>query len=330
MNVRRFASRAALGALGLALWLGGAQAQDTYPDRPIRIVIGLAAGGPIDSLGRSLAEPFSAALGQKMVIENVVGAGGSIAHSQVARADPDGYTLLLTHVAMATAGSLNKNLSYDPQKSFTPIGLVTDFPTILVARPGLPVKDPAAALQYLRDNSDKISFGHAGIGSTTHLCALLVMESLGLKFNLIPYKGAGPALVDLLADRVDFMCDGPTPATKDNVASGRVKAVATLKKDRLKTLPNVPTSYELGLKNLELNNPQIVYVPAGTPEPIVAKLVAALRTALKDQNLLRRFDDLGCIAPPEEAISPKAAAARLASEIKLWEPILRKNVEQQK
>ena len=166
------------------------QAQsDVYPSRPIRMVVPFAAGGPIDTLGRTLSEPLGAALGQKVVVENIGGAGGTLGHAQVARSDPDGYTILLTHVAMATGGFLYKSLPYDAQKSFAPIGLVTEFPTILIARPNLPSKEGVEALAYMKANRDNITMGHSGVGSATHLCVLLLMDALGGKMNSRALQG---------------------------------------------------------------------------------------------------------------------------------------------
>jgi tripartite-type tricarboxylate transporter receptor subunit TctC len=302
-----------------------AQAQsDAYPSRSIRMVVPFAAGGPIDTLGRTLSEPLSAALGQKVVVENIGGAGGTLGHAQVARADPDGYTILLTHVAMATGGFLYKNLPYDAQKSFAPIGLVTEFPTILIARPNLPSKDGVEALAYMKANRDGITMGHSGVGSATHLCVLLLMDALGGKMNLVPYKGTAPALVDLMADRLDFMCDGPTPAAKSNVENGRVKGVFAMTRERLKATPNMPSVHELGMKQLEFYNFHALYAPAGTPDVIVDKLSKALAAALMDQKVIERLDVLGSKAATGSDVTPAAVRRKLDSEIKLWGPLITK------
>ena len=297
---------------------------ETYPARPIRMVIPLAAGGPIDTLGRTLSEPMSLALGQKIIVENVVGAGATIGHAQVARAEPDGYTILLTHVAMATGGALYKNLSFDAHKSFAPIGLVTEFPTILIARPNLPSKEGAESLAYMKANRDKITVGHAGVGSATHLCVLLIMNAIGDQMNLVPYKGTAPALVDLMADRLDFMCDGPTPAAKENVEFGRVKGVFAMTRERMKSLPNMPTVHELGNKELEFYNFHALYAPAGTPDAVVAKLTNALAAALKDDAVIKRLDVLGAQPASGDAVTPKGVREKLDAEIKLWGPLIAK------
>ena len=313
---------------GLLLWLSAATSAlaqgDAYPSRPIRLVIAFAAGGPIDTLGRTLAEPLGATLGQKIIVENVVGAGGTIGHAQVARAEPDGYTILLTHVALATGGFLYKNLSFDAQKDFAPIGLVTEFPTILIARPNLPSKDGADAIAWLKANRDKVTVGHSGVGSATHLCTLLLMNTLGIDFNMVPYKGTSQALVDLMADRLDFMCDGPTPAAKNNVENSRVKPVVALTRKRLAAIPGMPTVHELGLKDFEFYNFHALYAPAGTPAPIIEKLTAALAVALKDENVLKRLDVLGSEAATGDAVTPQAVRAKLDAEIRLWGPLITK------
>ncbi len=315
-----------LGFCAVTLIAGtAAQAQsDIYPSRPIRMVVPFAAGGPIDTLGRTLSEPLGAALGQKVVIENIGGAGGTLGHAQVARSDPDGYTILLTHVAMATGGFLYKSLPYDAQKSFAPIGLVTEFPTILIARPNLPSKEGVEALAYMKANRDSITMGHSGVGSATHLCVLLLMDALGGKMNLVPYKGTAPALVDLMADRLDFMCDGPTPAAKSNVETGRVKGVFAMTRERMKATPNMPTVHELGMKQLEFYNFHALYAPAGTPDAVVDKLSKALAVALTDQKVIDRLDVLGSKAATGNAVTPAAVREKLDSEIKLWGPLITK------
>jgi tripartite-type tricarboxylate transporter receptor subunit TctC len=303
----------------------GVARADDYPSRPIKMVIPLAAGGPIDTLGRTLAGPMGAALGQKIVVENVGGAGATLGHAQVARSEPDGYTILLTHVAMATGGALYKNLPYDAQKSFAPIGLVTEFPTILIARPNLPSKDGAEALAYMMKNRDKITVGHAGVGSATHLCMLLIMDALGGRLNMVAYKGTAPALLDLMADRLDFMCDGPTPAAKENVESGRVKGVFAMTRQRMKALPNMPTVHELGRKELEYYTFHAMYAPAGAPANVIEKLSKALATALKDEAVIKRLDLLGAEPASGEAVTPDAVRKKLDSEIRLWGALISKS-----
>lgn len=314
--LRRFG----FAVLATMLAMGGetfAQA-DNYPSRPIRLVIAFAAGGPIDTLGRTLSEPLGAALGQKIVVENIGGAGGTIGHAQVARAEPDGYTILLTHVAMATGGFLYKNLSFDAQKSFAPIGLVTEFPTILIARPNLPAKSGVEALEYMKANKDKITVGHSGVGSATHLCMLMLQDAFGAKFSSVPYKGTSQILVDLMADRLDFMCEGPTPAAKNNVESGRVKPVLTLTHDRWNEIPSMPTAAELGMKGMEFYNFHALYAPAGTPDAIIEKISKALATALKDDTVVNRLEVLASKPASGDAVTAKGGRDKLKSEIELW------------
>ena len=311
-------------ALLIALVASGAAAQaQTYPAvRPIKLVVPFPAGGPIDALARTMAEPLGGALGQKIVVENVAGAGGTLAAAQVAKAEPDGHTVMLHHVGMATTAFLYKKLPYDAKTQFAPIGIVTELPTILAGRPDLPAKSAAEAIAYLKSNADKVSLGHAGIGSATHLCTLLLMKSLDVAPTSIPYKGTAQALVDLMAGRIDVMCDGPTPATKSNVELGRIKGLISLTRERLAALPNVPTVHELGLKDFEFYNSHSLYAPAGTPPDVIARLSDALKVTLRDRNVIERFNSLGAEPASAERATPQAARAKLVAEFERWGPLI--------
>ena len=252
-----------------------------YPSRPITLVVPFSAGGPGDVIARLLGTSMSATLKQSIVIENVVGAGGTLGTNRVAKAAPDGYTLLLMHVGQATAPALYAKLPFDPIGDFAPIGLVTDVPMILVARANFPAKDLKELVAYVRAQGDKVTYGNVGLGSASHLCGLMFMSAIDAKLTPIYYKGGGPALNDIIAGHIDVYCDpatGPTPY----IQAGTIPGYAITSKKRVATLPNVPTSAEAGVPGFDVTTWYGLYAPRNTPKPIVDALVAALQKALKD------------------------------------------------
>lgn len=310
-----------LAAAGiLALGISGASAQN-YPNRNITLVIPFAAGGPTDTVGRLIAESMSKTLGQTVVIENVAGAGGTRGPSQVAKAAADGYTVLLHHIGMATTATLYRKLSFDAMKDFQTIGLVTDAPMSLIARPDFPAKDLAEVIEYIKKNKEKVAYANAGVGAASHLCGMLLMSAVGAQMNTIPYKGTGPAMTDVLGGQVDLMCDQTTNTTS-HIAGGKVKAYGVTTKTRVKNLPNVPTMDEAGLKGFDLAIWHGLYVPAGTPKDAVDKLSNALQIALKDPKVIERFAALGTEPVPQNQATPAAHSAKLKSEIEKWRPLI--------
>ncbi|MYZ48288.1 tripartite tricarboxylate transporter substrate binding protein BugD [Propylenella binzhouense] len=312
--------RLLLAAAALAAMAGAAAAQD-YPTKPVTIVVPFSAGGPTDTVTRLVAEPMSKSLGQQIVVQNVAGAGGTLAAGQVARARPDGYTVLMHHIGMSTAPSLYKNLPYDPLKDLQTIGLVTDVPMTIIARKDFPPKTLEELVAYVKENKDKLTYANAGIGAASHLCGLLLMKAIGADVTTVPYQGTGPALTDLVGGQVDFMCDQTTNTT-GQIKAGEVKAYAVTTKERLKSLPDLPTADEAGLPGFEVSVWHGLYVPAGTPEPVVQKLNAALQAALKDENVASRFAELGTAPVAAELATPEAHKERLSSQIELWRPII--------
>src|SRR5215208_1453113 len=296
-------------------------AQD-YPSRPITLVVPFSAGGPGDVIARLLGTSMSATLKQPIVVENVVGAGGTLGTNRVAKAAPDGYTVLLMHVGQATAPALYAKLPFDPVADFAPIGLVTDVPMILVARANFPAKDLKELVAYVRVQGDKITYGNVGLGSASHLCGLMFMSAVGAKLTPIYYKGGGPALNDIIAGHIDVYCDpatGPTP----HIKAGTITGYAITSKERVLTLPNLPTSAEAGIPAFDVTTWYGIYAPRNTPKPILDSLVVALQKALKDPVLTNRFAELSMTPVEEERATPAALEHLLKAEIERWERIIR-------
>lgn len=311
-----------LAAAGiLALGITGASAQD-YPSRNITLVIPFSAGGPTDTVGRLIAESMSKTLGQTIVIENVTGAGGTRAPTQVAKAAPDGYTVLLHHIGMATTATLYRKLGFNAINDFQTVGLVTDAPMSLIGKPTLEAKNFAELLAYIKKNKEKVAYANAGVGAASHLCGMLLMSSIGVQMNTIPYKGTGPAMTDLLGGQVDLMCDQTTNTT-GHIKSGKVKAYAVTTKKRVPSLPDLPTLDEVGLKGFELAIWHGLYVPKGTPKEVVAKLTSALQTALKDKKVIERFAQLGTEPVSQAEATPEGHSKKLKSEIDKWAPLIK-------
>ncbi len=312
-----------LAAAGvLAFGISGASAQN-YPTRNITLVIPFAAGGPTDTVGRLVAESMSKTLGQTIVVENIAGAGGTRAPAQVAKAAPDGYTVLLHHIGMATTATLYRKLAYSAVNDFETVGLVTDAPMSVIARPDFPAKNFAEVIAYVKKNKDKTNYANAGVGAASHLCGMLLMSSIGEQMNTIPYKGTGPAMTDVLGGQVDLMCDQTTNTTS-HIKGGKVKAYGVTTKTRVKSLPDLPTLDEAGLKGFDLAVWHGLYVPKGTPKDVVAKLTAALQVALKDPKVIERFAALGTEPVSQSDATSAAHTAKLKSEIDKWRPLIQK------
>jgi tripartite-type tricarboxylate transporter receptor subunit TctC len=305
----------------LSLPCAPAPAQE-YPSRPVTLIVPFSAGGPGDVIARILATSMGATLKQSFVIENVVGAGGTLGTNRVAKSPPDGYTLLLMHVGQATAPSLYAKLPFDPVGDFSMIGLVTDVPMILVARPNFPATDLKELVDRIRSDGDKITFGNVGLGSASQLCGLMFMSATGTKLTPVYYKGGGPALNDVIAGHIDVYCDpatGPTP----HIQSKTIRGYAITSKKRVATLPDVPTSAEAGLPAFDITTWYGLYAPRGTPKPVIAALVAALKVALKDPALVSRFGELSMAPVEEERATPEALEAFLKAEIDKWGRIIK-------
>ena len=317
--------RLLLGATMLAGFLGFGShdgvAQDAYPPHPVTILVPAAAGGPSDAVARLVAEPMTQALGQQVLVENVGGAGGTLGARRVAQAEPDGYTLMLYHIGVATSASLYRNLTYDPRTAFAPIGLVTEVPMVVVARPDFAPGDIAELLSYVKENKDQVTYAHAGVGAASPLCGMLLMQALDAQLTTVPYRGTGPAMTDLMGGQVDMMCD-QTTNTVSPIKSGAIKPYAVTTTTRVAALPDLPTLDEAGLKGFEVTAWHGLWAPSGTPEDVIDKLASALQSALKDPKVIERFAELGTEPVAQELATPAALKERLDSEIDKWKPII--------
>ena len=320
MNLMRALAASIFSACILA---SGASAE-TYPDRPVTMLVAFPPGGADDAIARILQDPMQNALGQPIVIENVGGAGGTIAAAKAARAEPDGYTILLHQVGLAAAMTLYPNRTFDAEKDFVTIGLINTTAVVLAGRPTLPPNNFNELLRWMKQPGQSIKVGHPGVGSFGHLADVLVMQELGVRATQVPYRGAGPALVDLLSGQVDL---GPISAVVAGplVNTGKLKAYATIGRKRFAGLPGLPTMGELGYKKLDIDFWHMLLAPAGTPRPIVDKLNSALRAALADAKVDKTFAEGGMDLYQEDEETPEAASALLKREIKLWGDVIRTN-----
>jgi tripartite-type tricarboxylate transporter receptor subunit TctC len=320
--LRRQFGRALGAAVVSLIALASPAFSQTYPDRPITLIVPFAAGGPSDVLGRLLAQSMSQTLGQTVVIENVGGAGGTTGAARLARAPADGYTLLIHHLALAAGATLYNNLTYDTLKDFEPIGLVNQGPFLIVSKNALPTRSIAEFLAHVKAQGRGITFGHAGVGSGAHLCNMLLQSALGVRFNEIPYRGTGPAMNDLVAGQIDAMCDQTTNSIPQ-VQGGRIRAYAVTSTERVAQMPDLPTLQQAGLAGFEVTVWHALYAPKGTPAAIIQKLSQALEVALKDPQVLARFADLGTVPFAEGKRGPAEARAQLEAEVAKWARVIR-------
>lgn len=302
--------------------LAGSAVAAPYPSKPVTVVVPFTAGGASDTLTRIVANAMSKPLGQKVIVQNIDGAGGTLGSMQVAKAAPDGYTILIHHIGMSTAPSLYANLPFDPLTDFEPIGLVAEAPMTIVGRKDLPPDTLQELVAYLKDKNDTATYAFAGPGSATHLCGLLFMHLTGTKPTMVPYKGSGPALADVMGRHVDFVCD-LTTGTTGQIQSGDFKAYALTAARRLSSIPNVPTSDEAGLKGFYISAWYGLYAPKGTPAPIIETLSKALEAALRDPHMSEQLAKIETTAFPPELANPTKLREQLASQIELWRPVLK-------
>ena len=292
-----------------------------YPEGTITFIVPFSAGGPTDTVTRLIAEPMAAELGVEIVVQNVEGAGGTVAAEQVANGEPDGYTVLMHHIGMSTAPTLYADLPYDPLEDFETVGLVTEVPMTIIGSPNFEPDTMEELLEYVEANLDTVTYANAGIGAASQLCGLLIETATGLDLTEVPYEGTGPAMDDLLGDQVDFMCDQTTNTT-ENILSGAVKAYAVTTPERIDALPDVPTTDEAGIGDVSVTVWHGLYVPAGTPQEIVTTLNSALLVALQDEGVISRLADLGTAPVELDRATPEAHAEQLRSQIELWRPII--------
>ncbi|OGQ79686.1 MAG: hypothetical protein A3F90_18690 [Deltaproteobacteria bacterium RIFCSPLOWO2_12_FULL_60_19] len=310
-------------AVCLTLLLAPQLHAQQYPTKVITLMVPFAAGGPTDTVARLVAKGMGDSLKQQIIVENVGGAGGTIAPARVAKAAPDGYTILIHHIGMSTAPALYRKLPYNPLNDFEHIGLVNDTPMTLIARKDFPAKDFKELIAYVKTNKEKINLANAGLGAASHLCGMLFMTAIQTDVTTVPYGGTAPAMKDLLGGQVDIMCDQTTNTTSQ-IKGGAVKVYAVTTKTRVASLPNVPTMHEAGLPNFEIVIWHGLYAPKGTPKPVIDQLTKALQVAIKDATVKQRFADLGAESVVEKRATPEAHKAFLKAEIDKWGPIIKK------
>ncbi len=316
-----FGKRALMGLAAAAMLSAPALAQAPYPTRPITMIIPFAAGGPTDTVGRLIAQTMGNELGQPVVVENVGGAGGTLGAQRVAQARPDGYTILLHHIGMATIPTLYRRVPYDPINGFETIGLVTDVPMTLVARRNFPANNLQELVQVIQRDREKLNYANAGIGAASHLCGLLFMHAINAPMTTVPYRGTGPAMNDLVAGTVDLMCD-QTTSTTEQIRGNTIRAFAVTTPNRVASLPELPTAAEAGLPGFDVSVWHGLYAPRTTPRPIVDRLNRALVFALRDETIARRFGELGTAPVAIERATPEAHRAFWQADIAKWRPLI--------
>jgi tripartite-type tricarboxylate transporter receptor subunit TctC len=299
-----------------------AGAQD-YPNRPITLIVPFAAGGPTDVIARIVGDHMSKTLGQTLVIENVVGAGGTTGTTRAKRAAPDGYTIIMGHMGThAAAPALYPNLAYNPETDFEPIGLVAGTPILIVTRKDFPAKDLKEFVDYVKANESKMNAAHAGVGSVSYTTCTLLNSIMKVKPTAVPFNGTGPALNALLGGQVDYMCDQIVNLVSQ-IEGGSIKAVAIATPNRNPVLPNIPTTKEGGLAEYEVSAWNALFAPKGTPQPIVDKLTDALDKALNDETTRKRLLELGSDIPDAPRRGQKAMGDLVKSEVARWTPVLK-------
>nr|WP_257022638.1 tripartite tricarboxylate transporter substrate binding protein [Pigmentiphaga litoralis] len=301
-----------------AAWAAPAAAAD-YPDRPVRVVVGFAAGGSTDIAARIISKALTDALGQSFVVENKPGAGSNIAAEQVARAKPDGYTLYMVAVTSAINQTLYKNLSFDLNKDFTPIALVVKVPNLLVVNPAVPAKSVQELVSYLKTNSAKVSYASSGSGTSIHMAGELFKLQSGLNIQHVPYKGSAPAVTDLIGNQTQYMFDN-MPSSWPQVQAGKLRALAVTTKERSATAPELPTMAESGFPNFDVSSWFGLIAPAGTPADVVTKVNTAVVKAMDDPSVQKSFKDLGAVwvktTPAEFGNFIKAEVTQWATVVK--------------
>jgi tripartite-type tricarboxylate transporter receptor subunit TctC len=310
--------------LAASIFPSGTASAQTYPSRPITLIVPYPPGGATDAIARIIQDGMSQSLGQQIVVDNIGGAGGMIAAARAARAAPDGYTVLLHQVALAAGMTLYPNLGFDAEKDFVTIGLINNAASTLAARPTLPPNNIAELVRWMKEPGQNAKIAHPGVGSFGHLAGVLVAEEIGASVTQVPYRGAGPALNDLLASVADLSSISAVVAGP-LVRAGKIKAYAIIGRTRFAGLPELPTMGEVGYRKLDLDFWHMLLVPAGTPRPIVERLNAALRHALADAKVRKTFADGGMDVFPADEQTPEAASALLKREIKLWGDVIRAN-----
>jgi tripartite-type tricarboxylate transporter receptor subunit TctC len=318
-------TKAIVRLLAASLALGSAtsaRAQD-YPARAITVIVPFAAGGPTDIVARIVSDHMSKTLGQQLVIENVVGAGGTTGVTRAMRAAPDGYTIVMGHMGThAAAPALYPNLAYNPASDFIPIGMAAGTPVVILAKKDFPAKELGEFAVHVKQNVASLNMAHAGVGSVSHVTCLLLNSILAVKPTAVPFNGTGPAMNALVGGQVDYMCDQIVNVVPQ-VNGGTIKAYAIGTPERNPALPNVPTAKEAGLPEFQASAWNALFAPKGTPQPIGDKMSAALDKALSDEATRKRLLELGSDIPEAPRRGPQALAALVKSEIDKWTPVIK-------
>ncbi|MBM3343782.1 MAG: tripartite tricarboxylate transporter substrate binding protein BugD [Betaproteobacteria bacterium] len=309
-------------ALLLSLGAGVTMAQ-AYPAKPINLIVPFAIGGPVDTLARGLSNSMALQLKETLTIENVAGAGGTVAANRVAKANPDGYTLMVHHIGMATAPSMYRKLSYNPLTDFEFIGEIADVPMTLMAKLALPPDNLTQLIAYIKSSNAKLNLGHAGIGAASHLCGLLFQSRVGVEVNSTVFNGTAPALAALMSGQIDLLCDQTTNTTRP-IRSGRVKVYGATTQGRIAAIDMVPTFAEQGVKGFEVVVWNGLYAPKGTPKPVIDNLVKTLQWTLRDPIFRDRLANLGAEPVSKERATPEGLAKKLKAEIEKWRPVIQK------
>jgi tripartite-type tricarboxylate transporter receptor subunit TctC len=300
------------------LLTGAAPAQEAYPNKPITLVMPYAVGGGADLMARLLADTMRKSLGQPLTVSNITGAGSVLGSRQVANSPPDGYTLLMNHIGLSTAPALFKNLQFDPVTSFEHIGLIASIPMLVVGGKHLPAKNAKELIEHVKANGEKVTMASSGMGSGTHLCAMLFEKAVGTKVTMVQYKGSAPAYADIIAGRVDLMCDS-TGGSVAQVKGGSVTGYVVTGNKRISSVPDVPFSSEAGLKDL---GAMVVwyglFAPLGTPKPVIDKLVTALQAAGRDQDLVGKMRSWDATVYDPAQATPAALRQTMSSNVALW------------
>ena len=310
-----------VAAILLSMSAMGSAAAQSFPSRPITLIVPAAAGGPTDAVSRLVAESMGRTLGQQIVVENVGGAGGTIGMTRVAKSPADGYMVTVWHIAQATAPSLYDNLRYNVIDDFDSIGHIADVPMTIVGKSGLEPKTAKDLIDWIKQRKAAVTYAHAGIGSASHLCAIMFMSAIDTQMTALSYRGTGPAMSDLLGGQFDMMCDQTTTTTAQ-IKDAKIKGYAATTKERLKILPDLPTLDEAGLKNFEVAAWHAMWAPKGLPADVQKKLSDALQTALKDPKVIDRLAALGIEPVKPEQATPEALSAHLKAEVAKWSPVI--------
>jgi tripartite-type tricarboxylate transporter receptor subunit TctC len=311
-------------AAALAALVGGAvdAAAQTYPGRPVMMIVPLATGGSTDTIARIVAEGMRASLGQPVIVENVAGAGGTIGVGRLARSAPDGYTIGIGQWGTNMANGAIYSLQYDLLQDFEPVALIASQPLLIVARKTMPANDLKGLIAWLKQNGDKTTEGNSGVGTPTHVAGILLQNTLGLHWQMVPYRSAGLSMQDLMAGQIDVLLD--TPATSmPQIASGNIKVYAVAAKERLSVAPQIPTVDEAGLPGFYFSFWHALWAPKGTPKPIIAKLNAAVVSALADPTVHKRLTDIAQDIFPRAELTPEALYAYHKAEIEKWWPVIK-------